>query len=289
MADEEDQGATQEATDESLNISDLFNDDAESATEDSTEQGSETSEETESETGETDDTGEEAGGETEEASETEGEPDAEGQEDTSGESEEAEPPSAEESSVPRAALQDERRKRQELEKQVEEFRRKYEADEEAPDPAEDPEGYEQHLRQKWERERWQETANRSRERMLEQHDDYEAKERQFLQMAAADPDLTRQMHESPDPAAFAYEKATEQLTAQEQAVEQRVIARLREEGRLKEPGQKSSEEPEKGKSKADAASKVSDLTSSAGAGNNSEETVRESTDPEDIFEDDLAY
>ena len=255
------------AAEEPENISDLFND-AESTetetqetqeTEDSTDKG-----ETETETEESDQ--EESG---DESGETESE---------EGDETESEPPSEEEESVPRKALLDERRKRQELESRLRELEP---PDEEAPDPTDDPEGYEKHLRQKWEKEQWEKTATQSRERMIERHSDYEEKERHFMVLAQGDPDLVRQMNESHDPAAFAYEQAKESLDKQEKAIEGRVLERLKKEGRLKE-------EKEEGKPNT-SASRVSDLTSATGAGKNSgDEPVKESVDPDDVF-DDLKY
>lgn len=232
------------------NISDLFDDD--SVTEETSEESTEESS-------------------TEESDETSSKEESEETADES-KGEDTEPPSEEEGSVPRKALLEERRKRQELEKRVQELEPD---DEEAPDPTDDPDGYEKYLRTKWEREQWAERANKSRDRMLEKHSDYEEKERHFLFLANQDPELIKQMNEDPDPAAFAYTKAVESMEAQEKAIEERVLERLKKEGKLKEE-------------KASTASKVSDLTSATGAGKNTEEDVKESTDPQDVF-DDLAY
>lgn len=237
-------------------ISDLFDDDAETSGETTTE--AETSEKVETETEEKAET---------ETAETETEK-AETEETDS------ETTSEEESSVPRKALLDERRKRQEAEERLKQL----EPDEEAPDPTDDLEGYEKHLRAKWERERWQQVANQSRERMLEKQSDYEEKEKHFLYLASQDPELVKQMNEDPDPAAFAYNKAKESLEAQEKAVEERVVERLKKEGKLKEET-----------ADTEAASRVSELTSATGAGKNTgAEPVKESVNPEDVF-DDMSY
>lgn len=261
-----------EVTAEPENISDLFNDDETEETATTSEE--ETGTEEESDKGDT---------------ETEGTDDSQAESDKdeeTGESEEtedssSETPSEEEGSVPRKALLDERRKRQELEEKLRELEP---ADEEAPDPTDDPEGYEKYLRTKWEREQWQKTANRSRDRMIETHPDYAEKEQHFLFLANQDPSLVQKMNDDPDPAAFAYKTAKESLDKQEKAIEDRVIERLRKEGKLKE-----SEKSGKSDKTAEAASKVSDLTSATGAGKNTgEEPIRESVDPADVF-DDLAY
>lgn len=240
-------------------ISSLFDEGAEHPEGEASEKGEAETEESEDDQAESEETDEETG-ESEETEESE-----------------SETPSEEEGSVPRKALLDERRKRQELEEQV---RQLEPADEEAPDPTDDPEGYEKYLRQKWEREQWQKTANRSRERMIESHPDYEEKEKYFLFLASQDSDLIRQMNEDPDPAAFAYKTAKESLDKQEKAIEERVVARLRKEGKLKE---------EKSEKPAESASRVSELTSATGAGKNTgEEPIKESVDPQDVF-DDLSY
>lgn len=240
---------TEETTEvaEPESISDLFDDDAETETETTPEKGdTETEETTETEKTETETT-----------------------EDSTPET-----PSGEDQSVPRQALLDERRKRQEAEERLKQL----EPDEEAPDPTDDPEGYEKHLRAKWERERWQQVANQSRERMLEKQSDYEEKEKHFLYLASQDPELVKQMNEEPDPAAFAYNKAKESLEAQEKAVEERVVERLKKEGKLKEET-----------ADTEAASRVSELTSATGAGKNTgAEPVKESVNPEDVF-DDMSY
>lgn len=241
-------------------ISSLFDEGAEHPEGEASEKGEAETEESEDDQAESEETDEETG-ESEETEEAE-----------------SETPSEEEGSVPRRALIDERRKRQDLEKQVQELRQKHEPDEEAPDPTDDPEGYEKYLRAKWEKEQWEKTANRSREKAMETHPDYEEKERHFLFLASQDPELVRQMNEDPDPASFAYTKAKESLDAQEKAVEERVVERLRKEGKIVE------EKPGKKKS-AEAASQVSDLTNASGAGKNTEETVTESENPEDVFGD----
>lgn len=249
MTDTAETTEAEETTDvsEPESISDLFDDDAETA--------SETETETAPEKGDT---------ETEETT-----AEAETSEDSTPET-----PSGEDQSVPRQALLDERRKRQEAEERLKQL----EPDEEAPDPTDDPEGYEKHLRAKWERERWQQVANQSRERMLEKQSDYEEKEKHFLYLASQDPELVKQMNEDPDPAAFAYNKAKESLEAQEKAVEERVVERLKKEGKLKEET-----------ADTEAASRVSELTSATGAGKNTgAEPVKESVNPEDVF-DDMSY
>lgn len=254
---------TEVQAEEPENISDLFNDDgSEQDADNEASQSEETSDKGETETEET-------------------ETDTDSQADTETEETESETPSEEDKTVPRRALIDERRKRQELEEKLERMRQEHgEREEDAPDPTDDPEGYKKYLRAQWEKEQWEKTATRSRDRMMEQHADYEEKEKHFLYLAQNNPELVKQMNEDPDPAAFAYNKAKESLDQQEKAVEDRVIERLRKEGKL-------IEEQEQTKDKG-AASKVSDLTSATAAGKNTDETVKESENPEELFGD-LSY
>lgn len=261
-------------------ISDLFNDDAAASTETET---TETEGKAASDKGDTETTTESGAGTETKADKAGTEA---GTEETDADSA-PETPSGEDQSVPRQALLDERRKRQEAEERL---RQLEPADEEAPDPTDDPEGHERYLRAKWEREQWQERATKSRDRMLEKQPDYEEKEKHFLYLASQDPELIKQMNEDPDPAAFAYNKAKESLDAQEQAIEERVVERLKKEGRLKESEQSADTETEtEADNTAEAASRVSDLTSATGAGKNTgEEPVKESVNPGDVF-DDLKY
>lgn len=122
-------------------------------------------------------------------------------------SEDVEPPSTEKPSglVPEAALLDERRKRQELERKLRE------KESQAPDPVDDPEGYEAHLKTQV----WANKVENSRELMMDLHTDYEEKEAIFMRMVrdeegnVIDPRLVAQMNAARNPAKFAYEKATE--------------------------------------------------------------------------------
>jgi len=182
----------------------------------------------------------------------------------------AEPPSAEPLSVPKQALLDERRKRQALEAELASLRKQSgQKDENAPDPLEDPEGYEKYLRSKWESERFTEVTNKSRERMLETHVDYEDMEKHFVTLAQTDPSLVQKLRDHPEPARFAYETAKESKSKLYADVEKQVIERLRKEGKLKEP--------------KSVASEVATLINSPGAGKNNNQVVKEITDIKDIF------
>lgn len=182
----------------------------------------------------------------------------------------AEPPSAEPVSVPKQALLDERRKRQALEAELAELRKQSgQQDESAPDPIADPEGYKNYLKSQWESERWTVVSNKSRERMLENHADYESMEKHFVTMAQSDTSLVQKMREHHDPAAFAYETAKADVSKKEAEIEKRVIEKLKKEGKLKEP--KSS------------APEVANLINSPGAGSNNVERLKPIESVSELF------
>ncbi len=210
--------------------------------------------------------------------ESKGEPEEEAEPETvEAEPEEtAEPPSAEQEntseSVPKPALLDERRKRQNVEKQRDELAaklRQYESGEDnAPDPVADPEGYKAHVRSQLELENRTKIADKSREAMLESHPDYEVMEKHFMTLAMADPSLAQKIKDHHDPARFAYDYAKESKGKTFAEVEKQVIEKLRKEGRLKEKP---------------SAPEVATLINSPGAGKNSDKTVKEITKVKELF------
>ncbi len=188
----------------------------------------------------------------------------------------AEPPSAEQEtaneSVPKPALLDERRKRQNAERELEQTRAKlkqYESGEDdAPDPVADPKGYKAHVRVQLEKEQGTRIADQSRERMLESHPDYEAMEKHFIALAMADPSLAQKLKTHLDPARFAYDTAKAWKDKTFAEYEKQVIEKLRKEGKLKEKT---------------SAPEVANLINSPGAGKNSDKTVAEVTKVSELF------
>jgi hypothetical protein len=142
-------------------------------------------------------------------------------------------------------------------------------DENAPDPIDDPSGYEKYLRSKWEKESYEKRINESQERMKEAHSDYSDMEQHFVFLATRDPDLVKQMNASLDPAKFAYETAKADRTKFESEVEKRVMEKLKKEGKLKDLKAPPSD--------------VASLIDSPGAGKNSEKPVKEITSIGDVF------
>ena len=119
--------------------------------------------------------------------------------------------------VPKAAMLDERRKRQLLQEENDRLRGQLPEQENDVDFYESEQAdYDQNLRNKWEsemREQQQrvqsENLNKSRSAMLEQHDDYIEMEKIFEIMTTSDDSLIGDMLASPDAASFAYNTAKE--------------------------------------------------------------------------------
>ena len=117
-------------------------------------------------------------------------------------------------SVPLAALKDERRKRQQLEEENEQLRGQIPKSDEAPDPYEDIDAYDAYKRAEWEKnlnaqqaQVRNEKINKSRGEMLEKVVDYDEMEAIFQVMTATDRGLVDKMLLSENPAKFAYDTA----------------------------------------------------------------------------------
>lgn len=148
---------------------------------------------------------------TEETEDTKGETETE---DKTEETEESAPPAEEEKLVPKAALHDERRRRQQAEEEAEKLRKLLPETDEAPDPYEDIDAYNDYMRCKWEKEQkvkqdeiTRERLEKSRSKMLETATDYENMEKIFGLMVADDPTLADKMLASGDEAKFVYDTA----------------------------------------------------------------------------------
>ena len=129
-----------------------------------------------------------------------------------------EPPSATEIAGLKAALKANRQKAREAEALAKSLREKYEPDEEEPDPLIDPDAFKSYHRQKWEQEQKEKTVNRSRDRMMEKHSDYEEMEKVFMFLSNQDKSLVEEMWESPDPGQYAYDKAKEYRESEREAI-----------------------------------------------------------------------
>ena len=135
----------------------------------------------------------------------------------------------EQKSIPLAALQDERRKRQHLEEEVEALRKQVPQSDEAPDPYDDIDAYDTFRRNQWQREQnmamdrqRRNDLDVSRSKMLEQHNDYDEMERIFEIMTTSDRSLVDKMFQSGDAAKYAYDTARaykESLMPKQETVE----------------------------------------------------------------------
>lgn len=121
------------------------------------------------------------------------------------------PPASKENQEPeswtKAAVLDERRKRQEAQSETQALRKQLEEKDVRPDVFEDQEAAFQHLENKMNKARLEDRVTMSREFMLTLKDDYPDMEVVFTDLAKEDSELTRMMLSSPNPAKFAYDTA----------------------------------------------------------------------------------
>lgn len=113
-----------------------------------------------------------------------------------------------------AAVKDERRKRQELEKKIAELEAKQsnKKDEVLPDILDDQEGFVQGIRSEYQREFAKAKLEIAREMMLENHSDYEEMEKLFLEKVVKEnPILAEQAKKASNPAKFVYQQSKNYL------------------------------------------------------------------------------
>lgn len=106
---------------------------------------------------------------------------------------------------------DERHKRQQLEQQLNQLRQQ----QEKPDFWENPDQALGAFAQSMQGQMRQMVINNSVEMMRMTHEDYDAKEESFIQMAQQNPALIAEMNNSANPAKFAYDYATTQAQIKE--------------------------------------------------------------------------
>lgn len=110
--------------------------------------------------------------------------------------------------VPREALQDERRKRQEVEKRLREIESRMQQaqqPQEQPNWYADPEQAARHMHMAIERSNFETKVALSEAILMERHQDYEQMRDLFADAAQQQPHLAAQLIKSPNPAKFAYE------------------------------------------------------------------------------------
>lgn len=128
----------------------------------------------------------------------------------------------------KAAVMDERRKRQALERELEQLR-KPKAEPKRPDVFEDPDGAFSHMQQQFQQELATQRIAMSRDNMQMLKPDYDDMEQVFIKMAEDNPALVEQMRSHPNPARFAYEQATKHREYQQMQDVDSYKAKLREE------------------------------------------------------------
>lgn len=153
--------------------------------------------------------------------------------------------------IPPKALQEERRKRQELERRLADYEARFAQFEQPaqpqfqpqttqpaiPDRWEDPEGYDQYLIAQAEQRAAAAAEQRFIQRHLdiseqaarERHADFDEKLAVFQDLVAANPTLARKMTAHPDPAGFAYTTAAKAMEVEQYGtIDQLVAAKVAE-------------------------------------------------------------
>lgn len=192
----------------------------------------------------------------------------------------AEPDKEEPTSVPIAAIHDERRKSQALREENERLKAQLPKDETgAPDMYEDPDGYKQWVKDQFATELYQERVSDSRAKMLEEHADYESVEKTFMMLAGQDESLVDKMKAHPEPARFAYDTAVAHKESQRQSLKNELRAEmLAETGKAGDTETKELTEAEK---RNESAINTPNLTTAAATDKN---TVQVEEDDESLDE-----
>lgn len=126
---------------------------------------------------------------------------------------------------------DERRKRQKIEKEFEEFKTAKEV--KRPDVFDDQEGAFSHVEKNLTQRFQDQVTNLSRSFMMELKPDYEEKEKVFSELANNNPTLINQCFADPNPAKFAYDYADKHLKLKEIENIDDLRSKIREEERQK--------------------------------------------------------
>lgn len=176
----------------------------------------------------------------------------------------------------KAAVLDERKKRQALEAELESLRRQQQPEAKKVDLFEDPEGYQKQVEQSIQKARIEDRISLSREIFASMKDDYEEAEAAFVDLAKQHPQLVDEMLASPVPAKFAYEQGKKALAFNEMKAfdPDAYKAKLREELRAEVMQELQSQQTQK-------QAKAANLTPSLAAIQT--QTVKD--DPEPTLED----
>ena len=177
------------------------------------------------------------------------------------------------------AVKDERRKRQELERQLEELKAGQNQPErpELPDVFENQEEFVKSLEDRLRGETRQQIIQTQRDMMIKFNSDYEEKEKAFIEFGKDNPALLAQANASPNPAEFAYEQGGKYLKFQQMQDVDSLEAKMRAEIEAKV----RSEFESKQKTVEEKASKLSPSLANARGAVEAEESVPEN--PGDLF------
>lgn len=140
-----------------------------------------------------------------------------------------------EESWTKTAVLDERRKRQELERKIQELETKFnqpapqeKVEEEVPDPIDDPVGYKNYVKDSLKQEIFLERVNETKAEMQAKHDDYSEMEKKFIELSNDNPALAQKLRQVSNPAKFAYDTAKNHFETQKYS-DPNYKANLREE------------------------------------------------------------
>lgn len=194
---------------------------------------------------------------------------------------ETETPATEEpTSVPIAALHDERRKLQAARDENEKLKAQLPQDETgAPDLYDEPDAYKQWVKDQAVTELYQERVNDSRTKMLEEHADYESVEKTFMMLAGQDESLVDKMKAHPEPARFAYDTAVAHKESQRQGLKDELRAEILAE--MDKGGDTETVELTEAEKRNKSAIETPNLTTAAATGKN---TVQVEKDDESLDE-----
>lgn len=106
-----------------------------------------------------------------------------------------------------AAVKDERRKRQDLEKELADLKAQQVEPKELPDVFDDQKAFVDSIRSEFQQELGNAKLEVARSMMMEFHDDYESMEAKFIELAKENPILRDQAMKQANPAKFAYQQA----------------------------------------------------------------------------------
>lgn len=141
-----------------------------------------------------------------------------------------------EESWTRTAVLDERRKRQDLEKKIQELEAKVnqpapeqkQEEEIIPDPIDDPVGYKNYVKDSLKQEMFLERVNETKAEMQAKHEDYPEMEKKFIELSNDNPALAQKLKQASNPAKFAYDTAKKHLDSQKYS-DPNYLANLKEE------------------------------------------------------------